>query len=159
MTSPWNSHDIPTMFTWCSHDVFANKLTWHSHDVFAWVNGLEGHCLPKLYIMCCFISRSFPYYFLKMLNLWLYCKTHECILFAIIFNLWCGFVDSCMFLSVSNWGSVWVFMEQMMQKFLNSNTSWSHACLTKVVQWAHIPESCHSSCWNYNKDSQNCSKQ
>jgi hypothetical protein len=33
MTSPWNSHDVPTMFTWCSHDVFANKLTWHSHVI------------------------------------------------------------------------------------------------------------------------------
>jgi hypothetical protein len=32
------------------------------YGILAFYGGLEGHCLPKLYIMCCFISRSFPYY-------------------------------------------------------------------------------------------------
>ncbi len=54
--------------------------------------------------------------------------------------VWSFFVDSCMFLSVSNWGSVWVLMEQTndAKNILNSNTSWSHACITKVVQWAQF---------------------
>jgi hypothetical protein len=42
------------------------------YGILAFYGGLEGLCLPKLYIMCCFISRSFPYDFLTMLNLWLY---------------------------------------------------------------------------------------
>jgi hypothetical protein len=32
------------------------------YGILAFYGGLEGHCLPKFYIMCCFISRSFPYY-------------------------------------------------------------------------------------------------
>lgn len=91
-------------------------------------------------------------------KLWAHCecKIQGIHSVAIIFNLWCGFffVDSCMFLSVSNWGSVWVLMEQMMQKYPQQQYFFITCMHHKSSSMSSIPESCHSSCWNYKKSSQ-----
>jgi hypothetical protein len=75
-------------------------------------------------------------------KLWAHCecKIQGIHSVAIIFNLWCGFffwTPACSCQSQIEDLSEFLW-SKWCKKFLNSNTSSSHACITKVVQWGQF---------------------